>query len=430
MTNCRSRTGPSTILILFLSIVFIFVAAISSAHSASTCLPKPYQGLETSCLQETRFDRLLSVAFGDGAKPRQIAVIAAVSKYPALPQGLQLPAAATDIGMLQRVLIDKLGFDEVITLQNEDFSFQNLRYIFENYLPDLLQANPKSRVLFAYSGHGSDFDDQGFLYFSNTATINAGSYAELTDALNLTTLKVMMAPTMRNAQQFLALINSCNGGYFLNVGASFGASALDEKGAHGITAGGAKDAVHAYSNVGTGKGSVFFEMVVAALSGQEVTVGGRKFENPAKDDGILTATRLEDFLATTIGIIENYKLSPRMGALTGTGPGNQGEFFFVTNYDLARAALSSRFPKSAERVFGNSPPDAGPVGLYAKLNIPSGVLLRAEMFSSIEPPDRSTSDRGQFPSSFPDDVRSACLELPLKENERLTWRHLRSDCKR
>jgi len=62
-------------------------------------------------------------------------------------------------------------------------------------------------------------------------------------------------------------------GYFLDVGTQFGASSLEEKGAHGITAGGAKDAVHAYPNIGTGNGSVFFEMVAAALNSQQVTVG-------------------------------------------------------------------------------------------------------------------------------------------------------------
>jgi len=50
--------------------------------------------------------------------------------------------------MLRTALIDKLLFDEIITLQEENFNYDNLRYIFENYLPDVLQANPRSRVVF------------------------------------------------------------------------------------------------------------------------------------------------------------------------------------------------------------------------------------------------------------------------------------------
>jgi len=124
---------------------------------------------------------------------------------------LAIASAASDIEMLRTALIDKLLFDEIITLQEENFNYDNLRYIFENYLPDVLQANPRSRVVFCVSGHGSDFDDHGFLYLAKTKSITANRYSDLTDAINLTSLKTLMAPTMRNAQHFLALINACNG---------------------------------------------------------------------------------------------------------------------------------------------------------------------------------------------------------------------------
>lgn len=401
------------------------IILIIAPNSAKACLPETYKQLNTHCIETSRFDALLNVVFGNEAHPRQIAVVAGVSKYPALPERLQLPPAANDIEMLDELFIHRLGFDEVITLQDKDFSLANLYFVFSNYLPDLLQASPGSRVVFAFSGHGSDFDNQGFLYFGSTKTITASSYAELIDALNLTTLKVIMAPTMHSAQQFLALINACNGGYFLDVGAQFGGGSLEEKGAHGITAGGAKDAVHSYPNVGTGKGSVFFEMVSAALRGQDVTVGGRKIANPSKDDGIITSTRLADFLATTISIIENYSLSPRMGALTGRSPGNQGEFFFIVDYSLAKEALSRRFQKNAERVFGSPATERAP-GLYAQTDIPQGTLLRRDMFILTE---RRNAEGDSYPSSFSEHVSGACLEHPLIKGERLTWQHLRGGCK-
>jgi hypothetical protein len=401
---------------------------VGAASSANACLPDSYKRIRTHCVEGTSFDRLLSIVFTDTAKPRQIAILAGVSKYPNLSRTLQLPAAANDIEMLRVTLIDKLQFDEIITLQNEDFNFANLQYVFENYLPDVLRAYPKSRVLFAFSGRGSDFDDYGYLYFQDTRNILAEKYADLTSAINLSSLKIMMGPTIKNAQHFLALINACKGGYFLDVGVQFGANSLEERGAHGITAGSARDAVHAYSNVGSGKGSVFFELVVAALSQRQVIVGGRTFEAPSKDDGILTTTRLADFLATTISIIEDYKISPRMGALMARGPGNQGEFFFITNYDLAKTTLGNRFSKNAERVFGTSSTKHREGGLYATADIPAGKILRTEMFSSAERTDDRSSDN-QFPSSFPDHVRGSCLELPVKKGDRLTWQHLRSDCR-
>jgi hypothetical protein len=420
-----SVTGFRRVLISMCAIAGFFSCCISLANA---CLPDAYAGLQYHCVPQSQIDRLFSVVFED-AKPRQIAVLAGVSRYPNLPSSLQLLPASNDIAMLSDVLVRRLMFDEVIILKNENFNLDNLHYVFENYLPDLLKANPGSSVLFAFSGHGSDLDDYGFLYFSNTKTIDASSYSDLDRAINLTSLKTMMAPTIRNAQHFLALINACNGGYFLSVGTQFGANSLQEKGAHAITAGGARDAVHAYPNVGTGQGSVFFEMVVAALNGQEVTVGGRKFDNPAKDSGILTTTSLADFLSSTIALIENYKLTPRMGPLSSQGRGNQGEFFFVTNFALAKLELSRRFPKSAERVFGESHEAKRLPGLYARLHLPKGTELRTEMFETVKAEEHSDTQTASVPHDFSSDVRGACLELEINGGEQLTWRHLRITCK-
>lgn len=170
------------------------------------------------------------------------------------------------------------------------------------------------------------------------------------DAIGLDELKIILRPTIHEAQLFLALINACYGGSFLTVRTSFGTGALEESGAQAITAGGADDLVHAYEDVG--KGSVFFEMVAAALSGQGISVGGERFDDPSEGRGILTATDLADYLIDTIRIIENQNQSPRFGSLTGNQPGRQGEFFFIVDEEQARKTFARIYPQRMRRMFG------------------------------------------------------------------------------
>jgi hypothetical protein len=416
---------------------FLAAILICLPRIALACLPDSYGHLARHCVSEPQYKKLLNLVFGTSAKPRQIAVLAGVSKYPNLPASLQLPPAEHDVEAMATLLIEKLRFDEIIVLKNEDFTFGNLRYVFENYLPDVLRGSSKSRVLFAFSGHGADFEDSGFLFFPATKTIQAASYTDLTDAVNLTSLKATLAPTIWTAQQFLALINACNGGYFLDVSAHFGSSVLDERGAHGITAGGAKDAVHAYRNVGTGEGSVFFEMVVAALTGGDISVGGQVFEDPSKHDGMVSTTALAHFLTGTIQVIENYRLTPRLGELSPRKAGNQGEFFFITDYERAKTALAQRFPTAAVRVFGaevkvdastNAMQQRSP-GLYARRQLAFGTFLESEMLVLVPSMDLQITSAANTPLNFTDDVRGSCLSRKLEEGEKLAWEHLRVDCR-
>jgi hypothetical protein len=407
---------------------------IGVATPAIACLPDSHKHLTRHCVAEPQYKQILNVIFGELANPRQIAVIAGVSEYPNLVDRLQLPPASYDVETLSDILIKRLRFDEVIVIKNNDFSLSNIKYVFENYLPDLLRSNQKSRVLFAFSGHGADFEDIGYLFFPETKTISAGAFSDLVAALDLNQLKTILAPTIRYAQHFLALINACNGGHFLDVGAmDFGGGPLDERGAHGITAGGAKDVVRSRSNVGSGNGSVFFEMLFYALNEKEVVVAGQKFESPSKGDGILTTTGLADYLSKTVQIIEGNTLSPRMGPLTRRKAGNQGEFFFVTDHERAKTSLGRRFPQEAQRVFGaaqrtdNAPvaPSGRLPGLYAKDPIPAGTLLRGEMFEMIE---GAGSREAALPINFDEHVRGSCSRALLNIGDKLTWDHLLGHC--
>jgi hypothetical protein len=334
------------------------VVALATIGPASACGPTKFN-ITSYCQSQSSLSRLLSVVWPDST-PYQVAVIGGIAHYPNLPKAQQLPPVDYDVDTLSTILRTKLNFDEVIVLKGKDFSRANLTYLFKEYIPGQLQGRKNSQVLFAYSGHGADYRDTGYLFFSDTTTIDPHNYADLDKAMDMEELKVLMKSTIREATHFLALLNSCKGGYFVEGGSfTFGAGALEARGAHGITAGGRENYVHAKPNVGSGKGSVFFEMVFAALNGSGVNLNGVNFTDPAAENGILNAIKLANFLYSTIEKIEDYRFGPQMGRLY---PASQGEgyFFFVTNEAKATKALRETYPKSYAKAYGTPPDDPLP----------------------------------------------------------------------
>jgi hypothetical protein len=333
--------------------IFVSLAGIEPALS---CVPETMK-IKSYCRNQSTLSRLLSVVWPD-TTPYQIAVVAGVARYPNLRKDEQLPPAEYDVETLSTKLRDKMGFNEVIILKDKDFTRDNLRYLFSEYIPSQLQDRKNSQALFAYSGHGADYENAGYLFFSGTVTIDPHSYNDLSNAIDLDELKILMKPTINRATHFLVLLNSCKGGYFIEHAsfASYGPSALDARGAHGITAGGRKNNVHALENVGSGKGSVFFEMVFAALDGSGVNLNGVSFADPAATDGILNSIQLATFLSSTVEKVEDYKFGPQIGRLNPRA-GDEGYFFFITDEKKASQALRSIFPKNWAKAFG-APPSA------------------------------------------------------------------------
>jgi hypothetical protein len=337
----------------FLKLSVLFILSFGSPSIAIACVSSGHVQLSYHCSVTTVTQGILNVVFGTLARPRQIAVVSGIGKYKRLTDSEQLPPADYDVDNIAGILTDKLHFDEVIELKDGNFSRDNLEYVFERYLPNELVNNPKSRVLFAFSGHGADFENTGYIFYSDTTTISPIRYDDLDEAISMDKLKAILLPTIERSQQFLALINSCYGGYFLTESAFvYSGTTLDEPGAHAITAGGSKDKVMALPNVGSGKGSVFFEMVAAALNGSDVMIGTQKFENPARDSGILTTTKLASFLNDAVSKIEEYHQTTHVGSIVPVKSGREGEFFFITNPDRARDTVAARFPTNAQAIFG------------------------------------------------------------------------------
>jgi len=147
---------------------------------------------------------------------RSFALIAGVSSYPNMPElERELPAAAADIDELQNYLKNEEFFDEIVVLRDGDVTVENLEYFLQDYFPDRLRRSPKSRFLFAYSGHGmaegSKDNPTGYLLKSTARNLD-----DKLNSINMSVLKVYLQQDIDAGYQTLALINACYSGAFLS----------------------------------------------------------------------------------------------------------------------------------------------------------------------------------------------------------------------
>ena len=262
-------------------------------------------------------ERMLNIiGLPAGDYGRGFALIAGVSKYPRMPIG-NLEAAAEDVKKLQNYLRAYEKIDEIVVLMDADVTPENLYFFLTRYLPRRLKDFPKSRFLFAYSGHGTTENGKGYLLTSEAVSLN-----DTFNAIPMTTVRANFQQVIDTGHHVLALINACFSGDF--VKRSFGGGQRfipRHPGAHAITAGGTKELTWHNSLVGTG--SVFFEKFFAALDGR----AGR--------DGIITVDELAAYLRREVQISTDQDQNPLMGDLSPHG--SSGGFFFFNRQPLVEA---------------------------------------------------------------------------------------------
>src|SRR5262245_15522618 len=148
---------------------------------------------------------------------RSFALIAGVSKYPTMTNEMEktLPPAAADIESLENYLKNQEFFDEIVVLKDGDVTAGNLEYFLQDYFPDRLRKFPKSRFLFAYSGHGmvegSKDYPTGYLLKSTAKDFN-----DKINGINMAIVRVYIDQIIEAGYQTLVLINACYSGAFLN----------------------------------------------------------------------------------------------------------------------------------------------------------------------------------------------------------------------
>jgi hypothetical protein len=247
---------------------------------------------------------------------RSFALLCGISEYPNMSSADgKLTPAAEDIRKLQWYLQGNEFFDEIVVLENEQVTTANLEYFLQAYFADRLKKFPKSRFIFAYSGHGMTENNTGYLLKSTARDLH-----DRRRAIKVDVLKDYIDEVVATGHHVLVLLNSCYSGTFLRR--SFGNNRLFPQypGAHAITAGGSNEP--AWHDGKLGPGSVFYEKVLAGLEGwADRAVGDNK------PDGIITAHELGSYLIDEIRLFTKQDQNPQMGDISLHG--SRGEFFFL-----------------------------------------------------------------------------------------------------
>jgi GH25 family lysozyme M1 (1,4-beta-N-acetylmuramidase) len=234
---------------------------------------------------------------------RSIALVVGIGKY--ANANYDIPAARKDVENLRRFLVDDQEFDEVIVLQDEQATIDNIRYFLRTYaMQRTTYYQGKVRFLFAYSGHGIQLgffgDDRQPASRSPSvglALSAASGDDDYTNIYGLNELRALFNDLAKNTYHFLALINACYGGDVFGLQTAGGSEfEISERGAYAITAGPNDKVVYSAPDA---SGSLFFKMII---------------------EGIRSGDADHEALNATLGVpgsIRAYRGIVRLGALDG-----------------------------------------------------------------------------------------------------------------
>lgn len=334
--------------ILYIVVAFVLVGTASETACAQATPPVPPQYVRFFVHYVDRRSMLEKslniIGMTNEDVGRSFAVIAGVSHYPRLPAGArELAAAEADRNKLVEYLKNEEFFDEIIVLWDEDMNQTNLSYFLQDYFPHRLQAFPKSRFLFAYSGHGFLDGDEGYL-LGNSAT----GFGDKKSAIDLRNMRRMIDDVVHAGYQVLVLLNSCYAGAFLTHTSFGGLYIPRHAGAHAITAGASQE--KAWSDSRIGPGSVFFEKLLTGL-------GGAADKIPEGGDGIITTSELYAYLRQEVEVSTDQRQNPQLGDLSDSQ--SEGEFFFLNRRRQENAGLVPKWNPVTEVALGAGPTIAG-----------------------------------------------------------------------
>ena len=291
-------------------------------------------------------ERLLNlIDLTDQEVGRSFTLVAGVWQYPYLSGRDQtLEPAAEDIRALVHYLREVEHFDEIVVLENEEVNEKNFKFFLQSYFPARLQRFPRSRFLFAYSGHGIQDGTRGYLLQSS-----ADSYNDKANSINMQVLRVLYQEVVDRAFHSLALINACHSGGFFKRPFDPQRRRLSprERGAHAITAGGKVDEV-AWHDPDVGPGSIFFEKVFAGLSGLADTVPRQA--DGFLGDGIITANELDLYVTSEVQLETNGKQNPKGSDISDDT--SNGSFFFLNRARPIRAGYMKEWVRDKARPMG------------------------------------------------------------------------------
>ena len=209
-------------------------------------------------------------SFKTQAFDKSYAIIIAVSDYERLAT---LPSSGKDAEKMKQYLISTGEYDEIVVLQDEEATFDTIRYFMESYFPEQMEKEGDYRFLFYFTGHGTQhkgYGDKtiGYLQLKgSTGTISDR------DAIGMNQIEDW-SDRLRYAKHVLFLLDCCfsglagvekKGGYDTRADPI---ALSRENGRHMITAGGTDEVSIADSRWG---GSLFTDVVITGMQGDADT---------------------------------------------------------------------------------------------------------------------------------------------------------------
>ena len=291
------------------------------------------------------------------ASVRSFALVIGINIYPNFKpiENQTLAPAKYDVQHLVPFLKEQ-GFDEIIVLENEAATKQNIDHFLDIYLNKQLNVyGPTARVLVAHTGHGGPGDsinDPGNMILSN-----ADGAADYDNIYSLGQIAQKLRKLSGKSFHFVALFGSCYSGSIFASHAPGGSNYWFPKapGGHAVSSTPHDDLAY---GLGGSQGSIFFDSLIAGVKsglGDPVSAGwavGESGDLHLIGGGIVRLGALTSYIS---GKIDELGLNPTtkkafpqilIGTLSDSD--HNGAFFFVGPPKVEKVDISRNgFAKSA-----------------------------------------------------------------------------------
>jgi GH25 family lysozyme M1 (1,4-beta-N-acetylmuramidase) len=198
---------------------------------------------------------------------RSFALVVVVHQYNFFPEpdDKELMAVKNDIPKIVNFLREQ-NFDEIILLENEKASVENINYFLNTYFLNQVKIyDQRSRFLFAFDGHGALGENDNSTGSMALTQAQGERDRVVGHVYPLKYLQADLEAIAAHAFHTIALLGSCYSGGVFPIDPSHGQSSVTfpkKPGAHAITA---ADPIHrAWTDPNSG-GTVFFEKFLDAV---------------------------------------------------------------------------------------------------------------------------------------------------------------------
>ena len=298
--------------ILLILILILITTTGYSKTNYDKYIIKPYK-------KESWLERFLNM-FKEKGFDKSYAIIIAVSGYENLTP---LPSSRKDAEKMKQYLISTGEYDEIVVLQDDEATFETIRYFMESYFPKQMDNKGDYRFLFYFTGHGTQHKGYGDKTIGYLQLKGATGTSYDSEAIGMNRIEDW-SDRLIYAKHVIFLLDCCfsglagtekKGGYDTRVDPI---ELSRENGRHMITAGGADEI--SIADLKTWGGSLFTDVVITGMKGNADTNG----------DSVVT---IYELFVYTNGAVKKeakrarYSQNPLISDL-GTYK-DKGQYFFV-----------------------------------------------------------------------------------------------------